>query len=247
MRCVAGLDLAAGRGVTALATLSLGDDSAFQYLSEEQLQLTTDEDILHALGRLRPHVLAIDAPLSLPRAVAAALWAHDGDTPTRGSPYTRDAERDPIWPSIGVRPFPVSFLGGLTFRALVLAARLRAAQPEIAIIETFPTATFRILGLGADAQEGRRPGKATPAARDALQRRLADCIPGVPSPDEQLLDADSLDAIGAAIGALAFDRGKYRAVGDPTEGQIIVPLSSFLATHTGCPPVYILQPDSPRL
>lgn len=230
MRCVAGLDLAAGRGVTALAILRVDDDKSFHYVSEERRQLSSDDEILQALLRLRPCVLAIDAPLSLPRAVTAALDANGEDTATLGSPYTRAAERDHIWSSIGVRPFPVSFLGGLTFRALVLAARLRAALPDTALIETFPTATFRLLGLADDAHGRRRPRKTTPVARDALQRRLTDCIQGVPSPDEHLLDADSLDAIGAAIAALAFDRGEYRAAGDAMEGQIILPASSFRVT-----------------
>ena len=235
MRCVAGLDLAAGRGVSALAVLRAEDGNAFRYVFSEATQLSTDEEIVQALGRVQPRVLAIDAPLSLPRAVAAALGAHIRDTLAFGSPYTRAAERRPIWSSIGVRPFPVSFLGGLTFRALVLAAHLRAAHPDITIIETFPTATFRLLGLTGDMREVRRPRKTTPAARVALQRRLTDCIPGVPSPDVQLLDADSLDAIGAAMAALAFDHGAYLAVGDATEGQIILPNASFLAPDADCP------------
>lgn len=227
MRCVAGLDLAAGRGVTALAALRLEDDGSVRYDAEEQCHLTTDEEILQALTRLRPRVLAVDAPLSLPHAVISALGLHVADTPTRGSPYTRAAERDPMWSILGVRPFPVSFLGGLTFRALVLASRLRAAHPDIVLVETFPTATFRAMGFTTNAPGERRPRKSSAEPRAALQRRLAESIFGVPPPDERLLDTDSLDAIGAAIAALAFDRGVYRAVGDVTEGQIILPGPAF--------------------
>src|SRR5579862_5860312 len=121
-----GIDLAAGRGVTELATLSfdLASDAPPAWLTDaycathdDAALLATVADALR-LGDLR--VIAIDAPLSLPAAVVAALC---GDTPGDGaspSPYTRAAERDPYWRSVGIRPLPISFLGGLTFRALTL-------------------------------------------------------------------------------------------------------------------------------
>lgn len=224
----AGLDLAAGRGVTALAVLTVEEDSSLRYEAGESVHLTTDDAILDALGRVTPRVLAIDAPLSLPRIVLSALLtqptSESAEAQSTSSPYTRAAERDPVWTTLGVRPFPVSFLGGLTFRALTLCARIRASLPELPVIETFPTATFRMLSLTTVSRAGEtRPRKAAPAARQALQQRLSGVIRGVPSTDVRLLDADSLDALGAALAAVAYALAEYTAIGDATEGQIILP------------------------
>lgn len=235
MRRVAGLDLAAGRGVTAVAILELDGDGSVRIAGDKSRRLSTDQEILEALAVFRPRVLAIDAPLSLPRAVASALSPRAAETaPPESSPYTRAAERDAVWTSLGVRPFPVSFLGGLTFRAIALTARIRASLPETIVIETFPTATFRALGFTAAPRAGmQKARKSTQEAREALQFRLASVVHGVPQAKERLLDADSLDAIGAALAAAAFERGEYLAIGDALEGQLILPGPTFrLATIT---------------
>ena len=213
---VVGIDLAAGRGVTALAALALEPGRAPRVAT--LAHPATDGDILAEAVRLRPAVIALDAPLTLPGPVAAALagapWSgHD-------SPYTRAAERDPIWRMLGARPLPVSFLGGLTFRAIPLAARLRAALPDATLIEVFPTATLRALearsagdGLGA---------KTSVEARRATQSTLAAWVAGLPSVEAGPLDADALDAVAAALTAAAFVHGAGAAVGNPAEGCIIV-------------------------
>lgn len=180
---------------------------------------SSDDQITAETLRLRPAVIAIDAPLTLPGPVAAALvGAEWGGHP---SPYTRAAERDPHWRALGVRPLPVSFLGGLTFRAIPLAARLRAALPETALIEVFPNASLRSLGI-RPAGEGRA-GKATIAARRETQAGLGAWVGGLPaaSAEAEPLSADALDAVVAALTALAYMRRLTLTAGDPTEGCII--------------------------
>ena len=215
---VVGIDLAAGRGVTALAALAVepGGPARLETLTYPK----TDDEITADALRLRPAVIAIDAPLTLPGPVAAALAgaAWTGDP----SPYTRAAERDPGWRALGVRPFPVSFLGGLTFRAIPLVARLRAALAGSQIIEVFPTASLRALGIESVAQG--RLSKASLAARRQTQAGLAAWVGGLPALEGEgvCLDADMLDAIAAALTAAAHARGLTRAAGDPTEGCIII-------------------------
>lgn len=214
---VVGIDLAAGRGVTALAALALEPAGAPRLIALVYLAL--DSDILAEVLRLRPAVIALDAPQTLPGPVAAALagmpWSgHD-------SPYTRAAERDPIWRGLGVRPLPVSFLGGLTFRAIPLAARLRAALPETAVIEVFPTATLR--ALGARSMDIGRGAKTSVERLSAAHAALSAWVDELPQAEEGgALDADALDAVAAALTAAAFARGAGMAVGDPAEGCIIV-------------------------
>ena len=214
---VVGIDLAAGRGVTALAGLALEPSGSPRMVS--LAHPAPDGDILAEALRLRPAVIALDAPLTLPGPVAAALagatWAgHD-------SPYTRAAERDPLWRELGVRPLPVSFLGGLTFRAIPLAVRLRAALPDATVIEVFPTATLRTLGARS-AGDGRG-AKTSIEGRRATHVALGACVMGMPAIEAAgPLDADALDAVAAALTAAAFARGASMAVGDPAEGCIIV-------------------------
>lgn len=229
---VVGVDLAAGRGITAVATLRLGAAGERPVFDADLSGVALDDAHLLALvTRAAPTVVAIDAPLSLPAAVRAALGG-EGPFGTPASPYTRAAERDPIWSALGVRLFPVSFLGGLTFRAIALLPHLRAALPDASLIEVFPSGTLHCLGLrpaatrtGAAPRPPRQP-KTALAARAALHAALADLIDGLPPASPEPLGADHLDALAAALTAAAYARGDYSAVGDPLEGQIILPRSA---------------------
>ena len=229
-RIVVGVDLAAGRGVTAIAALRLtvGDSEARASLSLlNQGSMANDAAIIAEVARWQPSVVGIDAPLSLPVVVAAAVR---GDaSPVDSSPFTRAAERDPSWSRLGVRPFPVSFLAGLTFRAIPLAARLREEQPAAQVIEVFPSATLLALGLASPSPHAQRhPRKTSPDRRRATQRMLAHFVAGLApaADDEQPLGADHLDAILAALTCAAVALGAAQALGDPAEGCIMLPARS---------------------
>lgn len=221
MTVVAGIDLAAGRGISEVALLAVDEaDGGLTFDLARHRRVGTDDEIVAVLLDAQPAVIAVDAPLSLPRAVQAAL--RGGASVPGDTPYTRQAERDPQWSALGVRPLPVSFLGGLTFRAIVLAARLRAALPEAALVETFPTGVFRVLGLVSRARKGRGR-KTSPEARQALQAALLRGMRGMPVPALDLLDTDLLDALGAALAAAYVLRGRSVALGDADEGTIVLP------------------------
>lgn len=233
MTRVAGLDLAAGRGRSALAALDLDAASGRLQCVAHQHPVGSDAEIVEALCALGPEVLAIDAPLSLPATVAAALSIPGAPRlsmlPDDASPYLRAAERDPLWRRLGVRPLPVSFLGGLTFRALVLLPCLRATLPETAIIEAFPSGALAALGITRSddgEHSGPRLAKTTAEARAAVQRGLARYISGLPERTDVPLDADRLDALACALTAMAYLRGTYDAAGEVAEGQIMVPFVS---------------------
>jgi predicted nuclease with RNAse H fold len=223
---VMGVDLAAGRGVTAMATLQLvASRSAGTVLTLHSLGHAPDDDAIVAeVIRERPGVIALDAPLSLPAPVAAALAGRAPDP--NASPYTRAAERAPIWSQLGIRPLPVSFLGGLTFRAIPLAARLRASAPASEVIEVFPSGALAALGLRTPSTRGQaRRVKTSADVRRATHSALARIIEGLSAPanDEGPLDADSLDAIAAALTAALFTLGATQIIGDEREGCIIMP------------------------
>jgi hypothetical protein len=58
----------------------------------------------------------------------------------------------------------------------------------------------------------------------SLPLELAARIDGIPEPTPGPLSADLLDALLAALTAVAYTRGRYRALGAADEGQLILPL-----------------------
>lgn len=204
--------------MTALAALALSPAGAVS-LARLAYPVTDNEIIGQALD-MRPAVIALDAPLSLPGPVTAALAG--GVWEGHPSPYTRAAERDPIWRALGVRPLPVSFLGGLTFRALPLVAQIRALAPASTVIEVFPTASMRALGVSHAGE--RRLAKTSLAGRQTAHTALNALVSGLPDALDAggPLDADALDAIAAALTAAAYAKGVTLAAGDPAEGCIIL-------------------------
>jgi predicted nuclease with RNAse H fold len=224
MTTVVGIDLAAGRGTTEVVALRCSSTrEPPRYLQHLRQRTVTDADIAAAVASANPAVIAIDAPLSLPAGVMAALRGAAATSGAGGSPYTRAAEREGVWSTLGVRPLPVSFLGGLTFRAIMLVPRIRSASPGAAIIEVFPTATLAALGLRLPRGRESRPRKTSVAARRSAQRGIAGYIGGVEDPERELASADELDALAAALTAARYLEGAFVAVGDASEGQIVLP------------------------
>ncbi|MGH2517200.1 MAG: DUF429 domain-containing protein [Ktedonobacterales bacterium] len=243
-----GIDLAAGRGITEVAVLHMDDgDSHPVFDAGSHQRVATDAEIVAAVVVTQPAVIAIDAPLTLPRAVMRGLLTArtagtSGEGPFEGggaplaapalasavdgytaasSPYTRAAERDPLWSALGIRPFPVSFLGGLTFRAISLLPHLRAAAPMAAIIEVFPSATLRQLGI-SKPERGKRPPKTARESRRSAQLSLSMYIEGIADPEDSLYGADLLDALAAALTGISYLHNDFQRAGDVAEGTIIL-------------------------
>jgi len=105
--------------------------------------------------------------------------------------------------------------------------QLQALLPESEVIEVFPAATLRVLGVRPTVKDTKRGAKTSIAARTATQQGLTRYIAGLPSPAREPLGADLLDALAAALAAVAYNRGQFRAIGEANEGQIVLPSPDF--------------------
>ncbi len=190
-----GIDLAGSpRRSTGACALS-GTGDAVSWV------LGPDGEIDALAAGLRPDVVLVDAPLSLPRGRRTI-----GD---RSGPHFRECDRE--LRRLGIRFFPLTLgpMRMLTARGMRLARRLRAMG--LRVEEGYPGGAQDLLGI-ARKQHGvarlqrslRRLG-----IRGDLARRS--------------LTHDELDAVTLAWVGLELLRGMAVAVGDPREGTIVLP------------------------
>ncbi len=195
---IIGLDLAARpwrpTGVAVLAAGKIETRLAF-----------TDEDLAGLVAACRPRLVAIDAPLSLP----AGRCCVRPDCDCRRFGIARRCDREMVRRGFRVFWTALPSMVELTRRGISLAATLRAAGFDV--IEVFPGAAQKRLGLPRKQDN-----------RAELARRLADGW-GLVLPTDRRLTHDELDAATAAIVGLLYLQGLAEAVGDPAEGQIILP------------------------
>ncbi len=183
---IVGIDLAAEpKNPTGLAILS-------NRIAETML-LEGDDEILAATVKAKPSVVAIDAPLSLPKAG-----------------ISREADRALVkkgfrcfWPLL-----PSMRL--LTLRGIRLKEILE--NHGLHVIEVFPSATQKLLGIPT-----KREGKAN--LLQGLRDIGVSIITENPSHHE-------LDSVTAALTGSFYLSGRYEAVGDQEEGQVILPANA---------------------
>lgn len=167
--------------------------------------LHEDEEILGFIASRGPQLVAVDAPLSLP----AGRCCLRPDCACRHFGVARRCDRELV--RLGFRVFWTALpsMVELTRRGIALAQRLRTGG--FRVIEVFPGAAQKRLGL--------------PRKQDSppeLARRLARDW-GLVFPPDRRPTHDELDAATAAVVGLLYLRGLAEAVGDPAEGQIILP------------------------
>ncbi len=167
--------------------------------------LLGDEEIVGFLSHHRPDLVAVDAPLSLP----AGRCCLQPDCACRRFGVARRCDRELV--RLGFRVFWTALpsMVELTRRGVALAQRLQA--DGFRVIEVFPGAAQKRLGL---------PRKQD--SRPELTRRLVRDWGLILPPDRQPTH-DELDAATAAVVGLLYLQGLAEAVGDPAEGQIILP------------------------
>ena len=122
-RIFAGVDLSAyPKNPTGLAWISLGERTVKATLVHE------DSEILNAIKALRPTLVAIDSPLSLPREGAM-----------------RRVDREMV--KLGLRVFPplLPSMKPLTLRGIALAEKLK--KMGLKVIEVHPLSTLKLLGF----------------------------------------------------------------------------------------------------
>lgn len=167
-----------------------------------------DKEILDLARALGPRtVLAVNAPLSLPCGRCCldddCRCRHDPGTRSRALERQLARERVPILASALIKV--------LARRGIALAAKVRAAG--FTVLEAYPYATMLLLGLptrGKRSRQGRR----------LIGEALAPLVPGLDHPDAT---EHELDAVVCALTADLWLRGRCRLVGDPSEGQMVVP------------------------
>jgi uncharacterized protein YprB with RNaseH-like and TPR domain/predicted nuclease with RNAse H fold/adenylate kinase family enzyme len=162
-----------------------------------------DDEILQLTRGVRPDLVSIDAPLSLPRGRRSV----SDDSPCRKTGgIVREAERV-LW-SRGIRVYPalIRNMQGLTQRGISLARQLR--KEGIPVIESYPGAAQDILGIVRKGDDA-----------DLLYRGLSQfgfVLRGTKTHDE-------LDAVTSALVGYFFLAGDYEAVGADDEGHLIIP------------------------
>lgn len=170
-------------------------------MSCETMVLHTDNEILaHTLGA-KPAVVSIDAPLFLPKGRKSIE--------DRGPPHFRECDKELL--RMHIRFFPISLgpMRMLTTRGMKLREALEGKGLEV--IESFPGAIQDLLHM---------PRKQ--AGLPLLARALIDYGVAL-GKSEGELNGDELDAVTSALVGLLYRKGEYRAIGDPTEGLMILP------------------------
>ncbi|MFN4002656.1 DUF429 domain-containing protein [Microcella sp.] len=228
---VAGVDLAAEAAGTAVAVLrtdrgaldpGAGGGSGGATVVLESLRLGADDDAVLEATR-DASLIGIDCALGWPvdfvdfvarQASAARLTSDDtGDLAWRRRLAYRETDRA-VTERTGARPLSVATdrLGMTALRCAVLLDRLagdgrvvdRSGEHPSAVVEVYPAMALRVWGLA-------RPGyKLTPDARSSLIADLGRAAPWLQFGEHRPLmttSADALDAVLAALVALAHERG----------------------------------------
>lgn len=172
----------------------------------ETLLVRSDEEIVRRILEIRPDVVSIDSPLSLPKG---RLRVDDSD-PTRAQfGITRACERELRRRGINVYPCLIPSMQKLTSRGMRIAAALRSHG--VPVIESYPGAAQDILGI--------------PRKRASLEFLAAGLrefgLSG--SWISTKVTHDELDAITSAMVGLFWLHGRFEALGNSDEDYLIIP------------------------
>nr|WP_246433039.1 ribonuclease H-like domain-containing protein [Rhodopseudomonas rhenobacensis] len=172
----------------------------------ETFTVHSDQEMIDRIIALKPSLVSIDSPLSLPFGRTVVT---DNDPGRQQYGIMRQCERELKRRGVNVYPALLPSMQGLTRRGMLLATRIRAKG--IAVIESYPGAAQDIMAI---------PRKG--AGIEYLKRGLSEFgIRGRYVAED--VTHDELDAITAALVGSFFLAGKYEGLSGPTEGALIVP------------------------
>jgi len=158
-----------------------------------------DSEIVESAVRHRPRVVAVDAPLSMPKGRRSL----DRPEPI----HFRQCDLELRQRRIKFFPITIGPMRVLTKRGIALKRSLE--ELGFIVIEVFPGGAQDVLDLP-------RKQHGLPKLIRGLRRHgmkgLASAVTG-----------DEADAATCALTGLLYLRGKYEAYGDVSEGQIIMP------------------------
>ena len=175
--------------------------------------LGADREIIAAIDEMEPIIVAIDAPLSLPRG----LCCLEGSCPCQplSAAKGRDCERELA--RLGIPCFfttKKSIIKEMVYRGIALKEELSSRGFEV--IEVYPYAT-KVLLFGKPI-----PPKVKPIGVEFLRNHLVALIPAL-TPHLELLSHDLCDAVVAAYTGYLYHLGHDQVLGDPEEGLIHIP------------------------
>ena len=163
--------------------------------------LRSDAEIDRAVHDAAPSIVSIDAPLSLPRGRRTI--------DDRSGPHFRQCDLD--LRARGIRFFPITLgpMRMLTERGIRLRRRLETQ--DLRVIECYPGGAQDVWGIPrkqAGLERLRRALRRFGVTGDIGKREITH---------------DELDAITAALVGMAFLRGEAEVLGDPMEGELVLP------------------------
>jgi len=195
-----GIDLRSGpRYPTGLAVLDASHRLA------ELAAIRTDEEILSAIERWRPELIAIDAPLGLPEGRCCT----DSSCDCARHGIMREVDR--VCAAAGYRPFPTLLpsMVRLTERGIALYELLASAGH--AVVEVYPGMAQDVLGIP-------RKRSGVDGLRQGLKRAG---IRGIPR--KRRVSHDELDAITCALVAQIHLVGGSETMGPGVPVPLILP------------------------
>lgn len=179
--------------------------------------LMSDDEIVDAIIKGNPRLVAIDAPLSLPKGMDCL----EEDCLCRSISLQNGRACERELAKLGIPCYfttKKSIIKEMVYRGINLKREL--CRRDYEVIEVYPYASkVRLFGKPI-------PPKTRARGRAFLRERLADLIPDL-APHISKLNHDLCDALVAAYTAYLHNRSETEAVGDPEEGLIWIPLKSL--------------------
>ena len=179
-------------GTTAVAHLSGGQ----VVFNASEKGRDADAMILALAEELKPTLIAIDAPLSLPGVYTSQAGCTDY--------FYRDCDRL-------TKAMSPMFLGGLTARAMKLAAQLRVSGVEV--IEAYPVKSGKELGLKAFGYREKQPD-----LKGLFDKFYSET--GIDLREQTRLSGHHIDAAIALFIARQYDLDRANQLGNSSEGII---------------------------
>jgi len=160
--------------------------------------LFKDREILDLIEKEKPNLIAIDAPLSLPRGRKSLK--------KKSKIHFRECDKE-LW-KLGIKFFPITLgpMRKLTERGIKLRKIL---EKKYKVIEVYPGATQDILKIP-------RKQKGIEKLKKGLEKLGIKFF-------KKNLNGDELDAVTCAFTGFLYLKGKFLALGNKKEGQIILP------------------------
>jgi len=161
----------------------------------------------------QPELVAIDAPLSLPKGLCCLEESCPCQPTAQGK--GRSCERELAKQGIGLfRSTKKSIIKDMVYRGIRLKAELEIMDYEV--IEVYPYAS-KVRLFGRDI-----PRKTTPAGLAFLKQHISHLLPDIVHYIDEF-NHDMCDAAIAAYTAFLHYQGKTELCGEPEEGAIWLP------------------------